>query len=155
MHDCCCCQPLIHTLTQPKSRCRNWSSIHEQRHVVIHLPSLGFLEGQRQGLSKPQVRENSQMARLCDLADPLVEVVYVAPFSLPEVGQQSACKSDTPCNSIVLAFADDPGAKAYDHAYLAWLTLLRVRLSGSIQSAQGAPSIHTYHSTRDVSSNSL
>ena len=25
------------------------------------------------------------MARLCDLADPLVEVVYVAPFNLPEV----------------------------------------------------------------------
>lgn len=60
--------------------------MHEQRHVVIHLPSLGLAEGQRQGLSKPQVRENSQMARLCDLADPLVEVVYVAPFSLPEVG---------------------------------------------------------------------
>lgn len=52
---------------------------------MIHLPSLGFSEGQRQGLSKPQVRENSQMARLCDLADPLVEVLYVAPFALPEV----------------------------------------------------------------------
>ena len=65
--------------------CRNWASIHERKHVVIHLPSLGLSEGQRQGLSKPQVRENSQMARLCDLADPLVEVLYVAPFALPEV----------------------------------------------------------------------
>ena len=73
------------SVSQPKLCCRSWSSIHEQRHVVVHLPSLGLLEGQRQGLSKPQVRENSQMARLCDLADPLVEVVYVAPFSLPEV----------------------------------------------------------------------
>ncbi|DBA85977.1 TPA: hypothetical protein ACH3X1_005515 [Trebouxia sp. C0004] len=63
---------------------RNWSSIHERKHVVIHLPSLGLTEGQRQGLSKPQLRENSQMARLCDLADPLVEVVYVAPFNLPQ-----------------------------------------------------------------------
>ncbi|DBA72938.1 TPA: hypothetical protein ACH3X2_009891 [Trebouxia sp. C0005] len=63
---------------------RNWSSIHERKHVVIHLPSLGLTEGQRQGLSKPHMRENSQMARLCDLADPLVEVVYVAPFNLPE-----------------------------------------------------------------------
>ena len=64
---------------------RNWSSIHERKHVVIHLPSLGLTEGQRQGLSKPHLWENSQMARLCDLADPLVEVVYVAPFNLPEV----------------------------------------------------------------------
>jgi hypothetical protein len=64
---------------------RNWSSIHEKKHVVIHLPSLGLTEGQRQGLSKPHLRENSQMARLCDLADPLVEVVYVAPFNLPQV----------------------------------------------------------------------
>jgi len=53
--------------------------------VVVHLPSLGLTEGQRQGLSKPQLRENSQMARLCDLADPLVEALYVAPFNLPEV----------------------------------------------------------------------
>ena len=65
--------------------CRNWSSIHEKKHVVIHLPSLGLTEGQRQGLSKPHVRENSQMARLCDLSDPLVEVLYVAPFNVPEV----------------------------------------------------------------------
>lgn len=57
--------------------------------MVIHLPSLGLSEGQRQGLSKPQVRENSQMARLCDLADPLVEVLYVAPFALPEVSYSS------------------------------------------------------------------
>ncbi len=64
---------------------RNWSSIHERKHVVIHLPSLRLTEGQRQGLSQPHLRENSQMARLCDLADPLVEVVYVAPFNLPEV----------------------------------------------------------------------
>ena len=53
--------------------------------MVIHLPSLGLTEGQRRGLSKPHLRENSQMARLCDLADPLVEVLYVAPFGLPEV----------------------------------------------------------------------
>ena len=71
--------------------CRNWTSIHERKHVVIHLPSLGFSEGQRQGLSKPQVRENSQMARLCDLADPLVEVLYVAPFAVPEVCTPHCC----------------------------------------------------------------
>ena len=73
--------------------CRNWASIHERKHVVIHLPSLGLSEGQRQGLSKPQVRENSQMARLCDLADPLVELLYVAPFALPEVRPNSPCTS--------------------------------------------------------------
>ena len=62
--------------------------------MVIHLPSLGLTEGQRQGLSKPHLRENSQMARLCDLADPLVEVVYVAPFNLPEVSPfTKECKS--------------------------------------------------------------
>jgi hypothetical protein len=62
--------------------------------VVIHLPSLGLTEGQRQGLSKPQLRENSQMARLCDLADPLVEVLYVAPFNLPEVSPLSKEKKN-------------------------------------------------------------
>lgn len=46
---------------------------------------MGLTEGQRQGMFKPQVRENSQMARLCDLADPLVDLLYVAPFKLPEV----------------------------------------------------------------------
>ena len=46
---------------------------------------MGLTEGQRQGVFKPQVRENSQMARLCDLADPLVDLLYVVPFKLPEV----------------------------------------------------------------------
>lgn len=50
---------------------------------------MGLTEGQRQGMFKPQVCENSQMARLCDLADPLVDLLYVAPFKLPEVPNSS------------------------------------------------------------------
>ena len=53
--------------------------------MIVHLPSLGLTEGQRQGLSKPDMRQNSQMARLCELADPLVDRLYVCPFTLPEV----------------------------------------------------------------------
>ena len=92
---------------------RNWSSIHERKHVVIHLPSLGLTEGQRQGLSKPHLRENSQMARLCDLADPLVEVLYVAPFGLPEV---SCLPSHPRIISPICQFDNDrPSCKAHVH----------------------------------------
>ena len=73
--------------------CRNWAQIHERRHVIVHLPSMALSEGQRQGIFKPQVRANSQMARLCDLADPLVDLLYIAPFKLPEVA--SLCRDWT------------------------------------------------------------
>ena len=79
--------------------CRNWAQIHERRHVIVHLPSMGLTEGQRQGMFKPQVRENSQMARLCDLADPLVDLLYVAPFKLPEV-----CLQGLPKSLLILCF---------------------------------------------------
>ena len=66
--------------------CRNWTTIHQKRHVVVHLPSASLSASQRESLPLAHVRENAQMARMCDLADPLVEVVYVAPFSLTTVG---------------------------------------------------------------------
>ncbi len=54
--------------------------------MVVHLPSASLSASQRESLPLAHVRENAQMARMCDLADPLVEVVYVAPFSLTTVG---------------------------------------------------------------------
>ena len=64
------------------------------------------------------------MARLCDLADPLVEVVYVAPFSLPEVRQNClhsciqparggviySCSAHKPRNSTHVCLCDLAGS---------------------------------------------
>ena len=61
--------------------------------MVVHLPSASLSAWQRESLPLAHVREHAQMARMCDLADPLVEVVYVAPFSLTTVGVWSCIAS--------------------------------------------------------------
>jgi len=63
---------------------RDWPRIRKARRVVVHVPSLSHPERQRRTLSFLDVRQNAQMARLCDLKDPNVDVVYVAPFPLNE-----------------------------------------------------------------------
>eukprot|EP00741_Cyanophora_paradoxa_P021428 tig00021352_g20686.t1 len=67
---------------------RAWPTIKTKPRVVIHLPSLTRDESQRMSTTNFAVRQNSQMSRLCDAGDPLVEVVYVAPFQLASDVQQ-------------------------------------------------------------------
>ncbi|KAK9811483.1 hypothetical protein WJX72_004683 [[Myrmecia] bisecta] len=68
---------------------RDWPRIHQYRHVVIHLPCLGTpTEQQLAGNPTTHPAQNAQMARLCDLADPSVDVIYVAPLALGEDVEQ-------------------------------------------------------------------
>lgn len=61
-----------------------WPRISSGPRVVIHLNSLPWDAQLRRTMKDFVVRENGQMSRLCDIADPDVEVVYVSPFPLSE-----------------------------------------------------------------------
>lgn len=61
---------------------RKWPVITTNRRVVVHIPSLGLPQRIRRNLSNLPVRENYQIGRLCDLADPNVDVIYVAPMNV-------------------------------------------------------------------------
>ena len=61
-----------------------WPAMRSKRRIVVHVPSLSFEEHVRLATPRFAAHQNSQLARLCALGDPLVDVVYVAPFELPE-----------------------------------------------------------------------
>ena len=62
--------------------CAEWESIKTKPRMVVHIPSISVDEQKRATLSHMKTRENMQMSRLCAVADPLVDVLYVAPFNL-------------------------------------------------------------------------
>lgn len=62
----------------------NWPHIKNSRRVIIHLPSLGYPQHIREGLSEINILQNLQMTRLCDIIDPNVHVIYVSPVKLNE-----------------------------------------------------------------------
>ena len=62
--------------------CANWEKIKTRPRMVVHIPSISVDEQKRATLSHMKTRENMQMSRLCAVADPLVDVLYVAPFNL-------------------------------------------------------------------------
>lgn len=63
---------------------RRWPTIQRRRRVVIHIPSISAEEHVRWGIPHFSTRQNLQMARLCAIADPMVDVIYVAPFALTD-----------------------------------------------------------------------
>lgn len=44
-----------------------WPRIKNSKRVVIHIPSLGYSQGIRDHLKDLPIRENYEMARLCDI----------------------------------------------------------------------------------------
>eukprot|EP00759_Apiculatamorpha_spiralis_P044356 PhF_6_TR41334/c0_g1_i1/m.62690 len=67
---------------------RNWNRIKEGKRLIIHLPSLSYNEKQCSSIPFFNCYQNAQLTRLCDLADPNVEIVYIAPFQIePEALQ--------------------------------------------------------------------
>ena len=62
----------------------NWPRIKKSKRVVVHMPSLGYAEQIRERMNDLPVREMQQMARLCDIADDNVDVVYVASMQITE-----------------------------------------------------------------------
>uniref|UniRef100_A0A8C5MM00 IQ motif containing H n=1 Tax=Leptobrachium leishanense TaxID=445787 RepID=A0A8C5MM00_9ANUR len=66
----------------------NWNHIRTCRRSIIHIPSLGYTERQRSQTSDLHILQNLQIGRLCDVADPNVNVIYVSPVELDEETQQ-------------------------------------------------------------------
>jgi len=63
-----------------------WPQISNKRRVVIHVPSLSLPTREREMLTQQQlhIRENAQLARLVDVMDPNVDVIYISPFTITE-----------------------------------------------------------------------
>jgi len=62
---------------------QSWPEYKNQRRVEIHIQSISLDELQRLSLDKFIQRQNAQIARLFALKDPLVDIIYIAPFDLP------------------------------------------------------------------------
>ncbi|ELT97689.1 hypothetical protein CAPTEDRAFT_178180 [Capitella teleta] len=58
---------------------RNWERISHSPRVIIHIPSCGHSRHLRQSMKDFNIYQNLQMARLCDIKDPNVDVIYVSP----------------------------------------------------------------------------
>ena len=61
---------------------RSWGKTQRTRHVLIHVPSFSVDMSQRTHIPHLEVRQNSQLSRLCGLENPLVDILYVSPFPL-------------------------------------------------------------------------
>ncbi|PAA79434.1 hypothetical protein BOX15_Mlig016534g1 [Macrostomum lignano] len=69
---------------------KNWADWQRQRRVLVHIPSAGLSERTRSRLGDDGIDQlqAGQMARLCDIRDPNVDVVLVCPRPVsPEVAQ--------------------------------------------------------------------
>ncbi|XP_052277313.1 IQ domain-containing protein H-like isoform X2 [Dreissena polymorpha] len=62
----------------------SWDRIKKSKRVVIHIPSLGLNQEIRDSIHDFGIRQNTQMARLCDIRDPNVDVIFVSPVPLSE-----------------------------------------------------------------------
>ncbi len=59
-----------------------WPAIKSGARVAVHIPSLSYSEGDRVSMTRLAAQQNAQMARICEVREPGVDVVYVAPFAL-------------------------------------------------------------------------
>ena len=61
----------------------NWKHIKLNKRIEIHVNSCSFEDTKRLTMEKFLQRQNNQIARIFNLRDPLVEIIYVCPFDLP------------------------------------------------------------------------
>ncbi|KAF0715098.1 hypothetical protein AaE_011408, partial [Aphanomyces astaci] len=60
----------------------NWDTMKMQRRVVVHVPSFASDDRTRLKMDNFSIRQNLQMARMCAIADPNVDIIYISPFEL-------------------------------------------------------------------------
>ena len=58
--------------------------IKKGRRVVVHIPSLSVNASQRVTVDNLYKQQNRAITRLCEIKDPNVDVVYVAPFQMTD-----------------------------------------------------------------------
>ncbi|PVD19960.1 hypothetical protein C0Q70_20454 [Pomacea canaliculata] len=68
---------VIRNFPQPGTVLKNPSEL-------LYIPSLGLSQNIRDSISDFGVRQNTQMARLCDIQDPNVDVIFVSPVPLSD-----------------------------------------------------------------------
>ncbi|KAL5482074.1 hypothetical protein EMCRGX_G022355 [Ephydatia muelleri] len=59
-----------------------WLTITRSPRVVVHIPSQGYPHSIRTCLDNFSIRQSLQMARICDVRDPDIEVIYVSPIPI-------------------------------------------------------------------------
>jgi len=79
-------------IVRQKSLAADWDRISKARRVIVHVPSLGYSAKQRFTLPGLNRKQNAQMARLCDLSDPNVDVIYVSPVEVLDELHQYYCR---------------------------------------------------------------
>lgn len=60
----------------------SWPLIRHKHRVVVHVPSVAYDVHKRRTMYDLQREQNLTIARLCDVKDPTVDVIYVAPFHM-------------------------------------------------------------------------
>ena len=60
----------------------NWGRIKQERRVAIHLPSLSYTPEQCAAMPFYNCYQNAHLARLIDLVDPNLELVYISPYQI-------------------------------------------------------------------------
>eukprot|EP00941_MAST-03F_sp_MAST-3F-sp1_P000844 g844.t1 len=63
---------------------RDWDEIKTKRRVVVHVPSLSVSEFQRMTIPQLLLQQSTQLSRIFEIADPQVDIVYVAAFKAKE-----------------------------------------------------------------------
>lgn len=67
---------------QQRALRQKWMSMTEAPRVVVHIPSQGYPYPIRIALENFSIRQGLQMARICDVRDPNVEVIYISPITI-------------------------------------------------------------------------
>ena len=62
---------------------RGWKHWGHSPRCIVHLPSLSLSQEQRITSEHFLTRQFSQLARLCDLRNPLISIIFISPLQIP------------------------------------------------------------------------